>query len=499
MGGRLVLGCGSLGHAITRSMVEDDIETLVLDSASHLIESLRADGIPAEVADPTDPAILRNYVQTYGVVIVASDDVAKNREMARAVRQIDADSMLVVYTGPSPSSADREAIASIADQIIDYGPSVERELRSTIAGEASERLIPFSETLRSIQGPLAVFMHDHPDPDAIGSAIALRNIARNRGIPADACYFGQIDHQENRALVNLLELELNSFDPESFSPDDYGAIALVDHARPGVNDQLSESTEISMVIDHHPPRGPVEADFVDLRTDVGATSTVLTEYLDRLGCHPTPAVVTALLYGIRVDTRNFRREITPADFHAAAVLQPAASTDILDRVESPGISGETLDTIARAIRNRHQFESLVIADAGPINHRDSVSQAANHLLSMDGTSTSIVYGIRDGIVSISARSVDSTIDIGEVLRDAFDRIGSAGGHTDMAGAQIPLGMWSSTPEQSDKPDETIIRTVIINRLLEVIETGPQSVKSSWNPIERSNQDDSVQMKGAESN
>jgi nanoRNase/pAp phosphatase (c-di-AMP/oligoRNAs hydrolase) len=55
-----------------------------------------------------------------------------------------------------------------------------------------------------------------------------------------------------------------------------------------------------------------------------------------------------------------------------------------------------------------------------------------------------------------------------VLREAFGRIGSAGGHADMAGAQITLGMLVADDESD--PGEAI-EDVIIGQFLEAMRIG----------------------------
>ncbi len=131
---------------------------------------------------------------------------------------------------------------------------------------------------------------------------------------------------------------------------------------------MPETLPIEIVIDHHPPRAPVSAAFVDLREHAGATSTVLTEYIDQFGVGFDPTTATALLYGIRVDTNDFTREVSPADFRAASILWPHVDTSVLERVEQPTIEGDTLETIARAIKNRTQDGSIVVASAGRITN-----------------------------------------------------------------------------------------------------------------------------------
>jgi nanoRNase/pAp phosphatase (c-di-AMP/oligoRNAs hydrolase) len=61
---------------------------------------------------------------------------------------------------------------------------------------------------------------------------------------------------------------------------------------------------------------------------------------------------------------------------------------------------------------------------------------------LEGVETAIVSGIVDESIHLSARSTDSRIHIGRVLDEAFEDVGSAGGHREMAGWEVPLGIFS---------------------------------------------------------
>src|SRR5699024_8678950 len=191
--------------------------------------------------------------------------------------------------------------------------------------------------------------------------------------------------------------------------DDYGGVALVDHSRPGVNDQLAEDTPVDVLIDHHPPRAPVEARFVDLRSDVGATSTLLVEYLRQLGIEIDETVATALLYGIRVDTDDFRREASTVDFDAAAYLLPFTDESVLERIATPSMSAETLETMARAITNREVRGSVLVSHIEELHERDALAQSADQLLDIQGVRTTLVYGIIEGTVYCSGRTRGATL------------------------------------------------------------------------------------------
>jgi len=57
------------------------------------------------------------------------------------------------------------------------------------------------------EGKLAIIVHDNPDPDAISSAMGLKEIANSVGVKADILYNGVIGHHENKAFVNSLKLK----------------------------------------------------------------------------------------------------------------------------------------------------------------------------------------------------------------------------------------------------------------------------------------------------
>jgi nanoRNase/pAp phosphatase (c-di-AMP/oligoRNAs hydrolase) len=74
----------------------------------------------------------------------------------------------------------------------------------------------------------------------------------------------------------------------------------------------------------------------------------------------------------------------------------------------------------------------------------------------------------NGTVFASARSRSSNVDLGETLRVAFDAIGSAGGHADMAGAQIPLGVIEHAMDDETVDVEAIVWDVVTDRFLEAL-------------------------------
>ena len=60
---------------------------------------------------------------------------------------------------------------------------------------------------------------------------------------------------------------------------------------------------------------------------------------------------------------------------------------------------------------------------------------------------SLIYGISDTGIVMTARSRDVRINLGAVLTEAFGEIGDAGGHPNMAAAVIPLSFFSMVDDK----------------------------------------------------
>ena len=274
----------------------------------------------------------------------------------------------------------------------------------------------------------------------------MQAIADHRGIDADIIYEGEIGHHENRAFVNLLGIDLLARDETNL--DEYDTIAIVDYSKSG-DPEATPLESVDILIDHHEPETEIDASFSDVRPNVSATSTILTKYVQEFDLNLSQEVATALLYGIRAETLDFKRDTTPADLTAAAYLYPFADHDTLEQVESPSMSPETLDVLAEAIRNRDVRGSHLVSNAGFIRDREALAQAAQQLLNLEGITTTAVFGIVDETIYLAARSKDIRMNIGNVLSDAFSDIGEAAGHSTDASVEIPLGIFTGIESSED--------------------------------------------------
>ena len=439
-----ILGCGSVGHAVAEELVDEGKDVLILDRDEGRVEALRDQDLNAQVGDIAEEDITETLTDR-DVALILSSDVKANARAVQHIRGKDGE-QFIVARADDPVSADELSEAG-ADVVINPSAVIaDSALRALETGELEYKASQLSDVIAGTDQRMAVHIHRSPDPDSIASAAALQTIAQSLDVEADIIYEGEIGHQENRAFVNLLGIDLVSRDDVDL--DDYDTFALVDTAKGG------EPTveRVDVIIDHYEHDHEHDATFEDIRPNVSATSTILTKYVQELELSLQQEVATALLYGIRAETLDFKRDTTPADLTAAAYLYPFADHDTLEQVESPSMSPETLDVLAEAIRNREVKGSHLVSNAGFIRDRDALAQAAQHLLNLEGITTTAVFAIADDTIYLAARSKDIRMDIGKVLDDAFGGIGDTAGHSTDASVEIPLGIFTGIETSEDNRD-----------------------------------------------
>src|SRR5438874_2683456 len=198
-----------------------------------------------------------------------------------------------------------------------------------------------------------IMMQDDPDPDAIASALALRALLGRTKAAAPIATFGTITRPENRAMLRILEIDVEQIKPRAIG--EYERVAMVD-CQPSFFEE--GFGEVDLVIDHHPEETPARARLKDIRPAYGATSTILTEYLRAADVKIRERLATALLYGIKADTLHLERGATRADMDAFAFLHGHANHNALLRIERPDLPEAALDVLAPGIAGRRLVEGV---------------------------------------------------------------------------------------------------------------------------------------------
>jgi nanoRNase/pAp phosphatase (c-di-AMP/oligoRNAs hydrolase) len=340
-----------------------------------------------------------------------------------------------------------------------FEPAVEPRLRPVRRAEppspTANRWSDLSAALEKHRGEkLLILLTGYPDPDNIGSGLALQLLARPFDIESTLLSFFEVSHQENRALVKQLELDLVLYDSR-FCLDPFTLYAFVDTQKTEtpIQDQLSGKTFLAFV-DHHKRLGDVPAEFVDVREDSGSTCAIFADYLRAAfpdGLNPNEAdhvkLATALMHGIRSDTRALL-EASRLDFEAGAFLWPVVDQPLLRKISAQSLSPAVMDMIQAALERRRVYDNFMFSDVGFVRkeHRDGIPQAADFLLSRAGIDTVLVFGVVDGrTVDGSLRTRSDMVNPDAFLKKAFGIDEERGSHygggnvRDKGGFQIPIG------------------------------------------------------------
>jgi len=283
---------------------------------------------------------------------------------------------------------------------------------------------------------VALLLQDDPDPDGIASAIALRTILGRNRATTPLFAFGQTTRAENLAMLRLLDVGIETVDSEQLRA--FPCIALLD-VQPAYFGARIPAAHI--VIDHHPRVGPIEAPYCDVRPQYGATSTILTEYLETDGADVSQRLATALLYGIKSDTLMLNRETEPADLRAFMALYPLTNYNILRRIERPELPLSFADFLARMLPRMRKRNGLLTLHVGSVAREDAIPQLADFCMQFEGTDWVVVSGKWRDAVVMSVRNPGYVRSAGEVVRKIFNGFGRAGGHRSMAKAIVSLRQW----------------------------------------------------------
>ncbi len=336
-----------------------------------------------------------------------------------------------------------------------------------------------------------------PDPDAISSALALQFLGKTYEIDTTVASFVGVSHHENRALVKRLGINLVRCDSD-FDISQFDMYSIVDSQKcvTDLDARLQEhNVQFFAFVDHHredtqtPP-----ALFVDVRPDYASTAAIFCEYLQLAnpsGLSPSDPVqvqlATALMHGLRSDTSRFL-SATQHEYAGAAFLAPCVDTQVIEVIERKVLTPSMLDMFENALVNRRIHDNFIFSDVGYVRavDRDAIPQAAELLLSRDGTDTVLVFGIVDEkAIDGSLRTRSETINPDEFLKGVLGvspesgRYYGGGNIRDRGGFQIPLGFFSMHEDKNQV--YTMARQVIEKSFLDYIgKAGSKKRKNSAN-------------------
>ena len=284
---------------------------------------------------------------------------------------------------------------------------------------------------------LAVLMYGSPDPDAVASAMALREIL-NQTKTLSKCVFvatEPVSRHQNAEFIREMKVEIQMLDRTDLKA--FGLIAVVDAQPTFFGDALGEIRP-QIVLDHHPCKTIWHASLADVRPAYGALSTIMTEYLLAARAKISKRLYTALLYGIKSDTLNFERDASLEDIGAYYLNFTRANRQLIRRIELNQIPDRYLKYYDTAYHCKRRYRDRVISFLGAIESPDVCVQVADFFLRVINVFHVVIAGIVKDRMVIVFRGDGYRQDCGGIAARSFGNIGNAGGHRSAARVEIPI-------------------------------------------------------------
>jgi nanoRNase/pAp phosphatase (c-di-AMP/oligoRNAs hydrolase) len=371
-----------------------------------------------------------------GTCVIIEDNGRRNpKKMLEAVRAAGGALVYVLGIGAAATGKRAEEfhaefpdVSYLSMSELFGGPLLTEFSRSLTRARVQQYQRYFSDADRVL-----ILLHHDPDPDAMASGLALRNVLRRTKTTAIIGAIQGVTRPENLRMVNLLDIHVEPITIEGLK--EYDRIAMVDvqpHYFGGLIDR------VDLVIDHHPEQPGYTAVFKDIRQDYGSTSTILTEHLRAVDVNISERTATAMLYAIKSDTLFFNRSTNRVDLEAFSYLYPLADAAMIRKMEGAEITLERLDYVMKAYKGGTLTEQVFCAFLGVSAREDFIPYVADFFLQLEDVKWTVVAGIVNDTLVVSVRNLGFTKNAGEFVRRFFSDLGSAGGHRAMAKAVVPM-------------------------------------------------------------
>jgi nanoRNase/pAp phosphatase (c-di-AMP/oligoRNAs hydrolase) len=270
--------------------------------------------------------------------------------------------------------------------------------------------------------------HRNADPDALGSAFALKEAIGGVVGVVEGCdrVASQISKQLN------IEFVINP-------AEDYDFVVVVDTSTPA---QLNEfQLKNYAVIDHHATTSLNENAAFYLHRNKSSTAEIVLEVLKIMGAPIMRRTAFALMSGIITDTGNFRHA-TSESFKAVAELielsgiEYSEVIDLLSAVpQDVSMRIAFLKAAQRASIERIEDWIIVASQVSSFG-----GAAASSLIST-GADVAFVASKKDDVVKVSARArreaQNAGVNLAKLMEDISVRFkGTGGGHEGAAGMDV---------------------------------------------------------------
>ncbi|MGH9370008.1 MAG: DHH family phosphoesterase [Vicinamibacterales bacterium] len=392
-------------------------------------------GIEITAGDPRRiDTYLKADISPSTCFIVQNNGRRSVRKILSAIRDAGGTLTYVLHTGPRNPKAADELKAEFTDLTdIELSELIRPTLVTELSRSMTRARVQQYQRYFADADRVLILLHNDPDPDALASGLALRNLLRRTKMTAIIGAVQGVTRPENLRMANMLDIHVEPITLASFQ--EFDRIATVDVQPHYFGGMLQRA---DLVIDHHPEQPGYSAVFKDIRADYGSTSTILTEHLRAVDVNISERTATAMLYAIKSDTLFFARHTNRVDLEAFTFLYPLADAALIRKMEGAEITLERLDYVNRASQGGIMKEQVFSAFIGGAPREDFIPYTADFFLQLEYVKWTIVAGVVGSSFIVSVRNLGYSRNAGEFVKRWFGDIGSAGGHRAMAKAVVPV-------------------------------------------------------------
>lgn len=294
------------------------------------------------------------------------------------------------------------------------------------------------QLLESINSSSKVFIigHNEPDFDSISSAIGIQNLCTNVGCES----YVVINDSENElepSVKKIIESSREKYNiiglSEFLTLIGKNCSLIVVDANKKYQLAVSEYLDLFekiIVIDHHnPDQHTINSTYSYIEPTISSTAEVVARLLNYYKVPYTADVANYLLAGIELDTNRYKKNTTSITHDVAEkLIDQGANPDFVNRLFLAEF--ETDSRINNLVYNGSIFEryekpvfqyrqvSFTLNRTNPntIYKKEDIAKAADKLLEYPVDAAFVIGYVKEGLVSISARS-KSDINVGEIMEE----------------------------------------------------------------------------------
>ena len=327
-------------------------------------------------------------------------------------------------------------------------------------------LLDFLEDIKDTEEPINIILHPAPDPDAVGSALGIQLLLKNKGHDSNILYSGDISHPQNKTIVNILNIPVKKHN----NGVPAGINICVD-----CTEGNSIAEDPLLVIDHH--RLDSKAKYKIIDSSYGANATLVWELLKEYDVNhdiENSYVYTALLLGIRTDTNDLISEyMSKNDFVAYQELLELADKDALQKAMNYPLPRYLYERrmALHEEGNSQEANGVFVGGIGyiPTDQRDVIAILAEEYTRMESVQTAVIFAITGKKhLEVSIRTHLVSLDVNQMCKDLFGDFG--GGKSNAGAAKIPLNFYEELDDKSSDQFWKVTRKQMFKNVL----------KENWN-------------------